>query len=47
MHKHCNANEALAQGAISAGVSMTTGYPGTPGTEVINILINQASKHMI
>lgn len=28
-------NEAIAEGAIAAGVSVVTGYPGTPSTEVL------------
>ncbi|NLO93660.1 MAG: indolepyruvate ferredoxin oxidoreductase subunit alpha, partial [Clostridiaceae bacterium] len=28
-------NEAIALGAIRAGVSVVTGYPGTPSTEVL------------
>ncbi|MBC8505690.1 MAG: hypothetical protein ISR58_07635 [Anaerolineales bacterium] len=47
MQKQCNANEALALGAISAGVSLTTGYPGTPGTDVMDILIDYASNYDI
>ncbi len=28
-------NEAIAEGAIASGVSVVTGYPGTPSTEVL------------
>lgn len=28
-------NEAIAQGALEAGVNLVTGYPGTPSTEVL------------
>jgi len=31
-------NEAVARGAIEAGVRMVTGYPGTPSSEVIEAL---------
>ena len=31
-------NEAIARGCIEAGVSLVTGYPGTPTTPVIEIL---------
>jgi len=42
MHNYYNGDEALALGAISAGVTMATGYPGTPGTGVLQVLIDQA-----
>lgn len=32
-------NEAIARGAIEAGVSLVTGYPGTPSTYVIETLL--------
>lgn len=35
-------NEAIARGAIEAGVSLATGYPGTPSTDIIEYL----SKHL-
>ena len=47
MYKRCNANDALAVGAISAGVSLAAGYPGTPGTDVLNFLIEYAPTHDI
>ena len=28
-------NEAIAMGAIRAGVNLVCGYPGTPSTEVL------------
>ena len=28
-------NEAIARGAIAAGVNLVAGYPGTPSTEVL------------
>ncbi|MGN0437604.1 MAG: indolepyruvate ferredoxin oxidoreductase subunit alpha, partial [Lachnospiraceae bacterium] len=28
-------NEAIALGAIAAGVNVVSGYPGTPSTEVL------------
>jgi len=31
-------NEAVARGAIEAGVHVAVGYPGTPSTEVIETL---------
>lgn len=38
-------NEAMALGAIHAGVSVVTGYPGTPSSEVLEyIAMNNKSK---
>ena len=34
-------NEAIALGAIRAGVSVVTGYPGTPSTEVLETIANK------
>ena len=28
-------NEAIAMGALAAGVNLVCGYPGTPSTEVL------------
>jgi len=36
-------NEAIARGAIEAGVEMVAAYPGTPSTEVAEILAEIAS----
>jgi indolepyruvate ferredoxin oxidoreductase alpha subunit len=38
-------NEAIARGCVEAGVSLVTGYPGTPTTPVIEIL-NKADSHI-
>ena len=35
----CMGNEAIALGAAKAGVSIVSGYPGTPSTEIIETLI--------
>jgi indolepyruvate ferredoxin oxidoreductase alpha subunit len=35
-------NEAIARGAIEAGVQFVIGYPGTPSTEIIETLIEAA-----
>lgn len=35
----CMGNEAIALGALRAGVKVVTGYPGTPSTEIIETLI--------
>lgn len=37
-------NEAIARGAIEAGVKFATGYPGTPSTEIMQTLIEAASE---
>ena len=31
-------NEAIARGALEAGVSVAAGYPGTPSSEIIETL---------
>ena len=36
MHKeYLMGNQAIAYGAIAAGVNLVAGYPGTPSTEVL------------
>jgi len=35
-------NEAIARGALEAGVQVCAGYPGTPSTEIIQSLIDSA-----
>ncbi|MFW6054790.1 MAG: thiamine pyrophosphate-dependent enzyme [Thermodesulfobacteriota bacterium] len=35
-------NEALARGALEAGISLAAGYPGTPSSEIIGKLIESA-----
>ncbi|MCJ7609283.1 indolepyruvate ferredoxin oxidoreductase subunit alpha, partial [Candidatus Bathyarchaeota archaeon] len=37
-------NEAIARGAIEAGVQFVTGYPGTPSTEIMEALIEAAPE---
>jgi indolepyruvate ferredoxin oxidoreductase alpha subunit len=37
-------NEAMARGAIEAGVQFVTGYPGTPSTEIMEVLIEAAAE---
>jgi indolepyruvate ferredoxin oxidoreductase alpha subunit len=37
-------NEAIALGAIRAGVSVVTGYPGTPSTEILETVAKQKNK---
>ena len=38
-------NEALAFGAIAAGISMATSYPGSPSSGTMNTLIDMAREH--
>ena len=40
MIKLLTGNEAVAQGALEAGVDVVTGYPGTPSSEVIPFLVD-------
>ena len=35
-------NEAIARGALEAGVGFVAGYPGTPSTEIIETLAKVA-----
>lgn len=37
-------NEAIALGAIRAGVSVVSGYPGTPSTEILETLVRETKK---
>lgn len=39
--KNITGNEAVALGALRAGVKVVTGYPGTPSSEVIGSLLQQ------
>ncbi len=38
-------NEAIARGALEAGVSSATAYPGTPSTEILESLASVAEKY--
>ncbi|MCG8569445.1 MAG: thiamine pyrophosphate-dependent enzyme [Spirochaetes bacterium] len=38
-------DEAVAMGAIDAGVSIAYGYPGTPSTEIMEYIQEYADKH--
>lgn len=42
----CMGNEAIALGAIRAGVSVVSGYPGTPSTEIIETLIHERDPNV-
>ena len=37
-------NEAIARGALEAGVSVVAGYPGTPSSEIIESLVKVSSQ---
>ncbi|NCC51588.1 MAG: indolepyruvate ferredoxin oxidoreductase subunit alpha [Spartobacteria bacterium] len=39
MRKLLSGNEAIARGAYEAGVTVATGYPGTPSTEILETLV--------
>jgi TPP-dependent indolepyruvate ferredoxin oxidoreductase alpha subunit len=38
-------NEAIAWGAVLAGVNVVTGYPGTPSSEIVATLANLAADY--
>ena len=38
MKRYVMGNGAIAFGALSAGVSLVTGYPGTPSSEIIEAI---------
>lgn len=38
-------NEAIARGAVEAGVQVVTGYPGTPSSEVFGTLAHFAKEY--
>ncbi|MBU7016609.1 MAG: 4Fe-4S binding protein [Theionarchaea archaeon] len=39
-------NEAIARGALEAGVSVVTGYPGTPSSEIVEALSRVTTRNM-
>ena len=39
-------NEAIARGALEAGVSVVSGYPGTPSSEITENLARAAQKDL-
>jgi indolepyruvate ferredoxin oxidoreductase alpha subunit len=43
-HHLLTGNEAVARGAIEAGVHVAVGYPGTPSTEVVETLAQAAEQ---
>ena len=40
-------NEAIAFGAMKAGIQIASGYPGTPSTEVMETIASHANKYGI
>lgn len=46
MKKNVSGNEALAYGALHAGVKVVSGYPGTPSTETIACLLEMDLPEM-
>jgi len=40
-------NEAMARGAMEAGVNVAAGYPGTPSSEIIESLAQASEKRNI
>ncbi|MCD6361473.1 MAG: indolepyruvate ferredoxin oxidoreductase subunit alpha, partial [Armatimonadetes bacterium] len=40
-------NNAIARGAIEAGVRLVAGYPGTPSSEILKTIANNAKKYAI
>jgi len=43
LKKYLSGNEAIALGAIQAGVSVVSGYPGTPSTEILETAAKQTA----
>ena len=41
VRKVCMGNEAIALGALAAGLKLAAGYPGTPSTEIIETLVRE------
>lgn len=37
-------NEAIARGALEAGVQFVTGYPGTPSSEIVETVARSARE---
>jgi len=42
----CMGNEAIALGAINAGVRIVAGYPGTPSTEIIETVVREKNPNV-
>jgi len=37
-------NEAIARGALEAGVAVCTGYPGTPASEALDLMVSSSGR---
>ena len=46
MNKEITGSQALAYGAIEAGVDYVTGYPGSPATGVVDAMLELADDHV-
>jgi indolepyruvate ferredoxin oxidoreductase, alpha subunit len=44
LNKLLSGNQAIARGAYEAGVSVATGYPGTPSTEILESIVEYKSE---
>ncbi len=40
-------NDAIARGALEAGVNVVSGYPGTPSSEIIEHLAQIATQRQL
>jgi indolepyruvate ferredoxin oxidoreductase alpha subunit len=47
MNNRYNGDQAMAYGALAAGVQLVTGYPGSPSTGTLQTLIELANNHDI
>lgn len=45
--KVLDGEQALAWGAVAAGVKMVSSYPGSPSSRTVEVLISLAKKHEI
>ena len=45
MKKQITGNQAVAYGALEAGVEVAAGYPGTPSTEALTEIINYSKEN--
>jgi len=43
--KYLLGNEAIAYGLLESGVSVVTGYPGTPSSEIIPVIADNADSY--
>ena len=43
--KYLLGNEAIAHACVESGVDFVSGYPGTPSSEVIDVLRVQPDRH--